>query len=35
MWLPCLPNLLGDGDKEIKIVHTVYGEEKYILYWAD
>jgi hypothetical protein len=28
----CLPNLLGEGDKGIYIV---YGEEKYILYFAD
>ncbi len=28
----CLPSLLGDGDKGIKIV---YGEEKSILYWQD
>jgi hypothetical protein len=28
----CLPSLLGSGDKGTEIV---YGEEKYILYWAD
>jgi hypothetical protein len=27
----CLPSLIGDGDRGIEIV---YGEEKYILYWA-
>jgi hypothetical protein len=28
----CLPSLLGDGDKGIKIV---FGEDKNILYWAE
>jgi hypothetical protein len=28
----CLPSLLGDGDKGMRIA---YGEEKNILYWVD
>jgi hypothetical protein len=28
----CLSSLLGNGDELIEIV---YGEEKYILFWAD